>query len=994
MMLAQNSSNSGLIIYNEFETFPNPLILGIDASYLLNNSCLPNNCYEDSGCFGFSIEPPFGFSVPYIDPNRLFYPYSQDFYSSENYFISGILPPPYYYDYRVGQPNYYLGGIQNNGTLEWYGDTINRINELNYPGMWEEPFWQARPVLPNSLIYNYSKNSPYYQIIRTINPIILSYPNYHKYINFYVTPETGVGFSYPAGDYPTGIPWYDVDRYPYTIHRTRIIINCLQGKIKISDGNSDNQYSDFSLIPILNNKETILLTNTSRIALVSGYGSEDNDKFEIRDGNVLSRKAIINFENKKIYSIRVRASTPSAGRLQSYLDSTKYVEKIFPIQFFDIIEPSGVVLKINNIEVSGTAWTRSVSYVPTITIDNNLPQNSIIGFLSNNTSNYNTNNLKYRIASWPVFIYSPNEVSEIGVGTLLSSENDFKIIDNELQTNRIFLNDDRVGVLPSSIFVANNYLVMIEVSDKNFTNTINDYVSDGRRYSIFNIQVRQNPINEYFSLSNDSIYENNSIGETIGIFTPIDNSESYTYELTNGEGSQDNSFFCIGGSYNNELKANYVFDYETRRHYSIRIKRTEKSNNISTERSFFITIRNRNDKNPDIILLDNNFFSIPISETTIIGRFSINNFDKYDYYDYYTYSLIPYYDSNGNDISDNSYFYITNENALCAGKLLSKINPIFNTKSNFFINVRAINKEGLYVDNYFNLTASWILPDPSLKDGEGPYDISLILNKDRYNNTILQTEDSSYPLEYYEYPVGMFVAKYVGDDNLNTTYHYELQETYDQGMFSYPPMVLGNFIGGSRTPLRISSECSSGNSLVHITGMTVWNNDRMQVNLRGEIYGCDYLKAGYNYAAYDCDNDGKYNFVPIKLVGQGVIFQQVGFPPLTTTGLYVVRTYNYPNPQIIYLNSGYDGGDLVMPWNQQNIIPTPACILNIRATGEPAVPGLPSPVARYSYLISYDQIKQLICEKIPINGKAYGEFGDFLSTHRPNEYIDFTLSVD
>jgi len=972
-MLAQNSSNSGLIIYNEGDL------------YLLNNSCLPNNCYEDSGCFGFNIKP-------FIDSNRIFYPYSQDFYSLENYFISGILPPPYYYDYRVGQPNYYLGGIQNNGTLEWYGDTINRINELNYPGMWEDPYWRTRPVLSNSLIYNYSKNSPYYQIIRTINPIILSYPNYHKYINFYVTPETGVGFSYPSGDYPTGIPWYDVDAYPYTIHRTRIIINCLQGKIKISDGTSNNNYSDPSLIPVINNNETILLTNTSRMVLVSGYGSEDNDKFEIigpvtGGGNILSRKANINFENKKIYSIRVRASTQSlfGSQLQSYIDSTKYVEKIFSIQFFDIIEPSGVVLKVNNIEVSGTAWTHAVSYVPTITIDNNLPQNSIIGFLSNNTSNYNSSKMRYRIASWPVFV----NISGIG-NQLLSSENYFKIIDNELQTNRNFLNDDRVGVLQPALFVPNNYLVMIEVSDKNFTDTINDFVSDGRRYSIFNIQVRQNPINEYFSLSNDSIYENNSIDETIGIFTPIDTSESFIYELTNGTGSQDNSFFYVGGSYNNELKANYIFDYETKRYYYIRIKRIEKSNNVSTERNFIITIRNRNDKKPDIILLDNNLFSIPISETTIIGRFSINNFDKYDYYDYYTYSLIPYYDSNGNDISDNSYFFITNENALCAGKLLSKINPIFNTKSNFFINVRATNKEGLYVDNYFNLTASWVLPDPSLKDGEGPYDISLILYKDRYNNTILQTEDSLSPYVYNESPVGMLVAKYVGDDNLNTTYHYELQETHDHGMFGYPPMVLGNFTGGSRNTLLISSECSSGNSLVHITGMTVWNNDRMQVNLRGEIYGCDYLKAGYNYAPYDCDNDGKYNFVPIKLVAQGVMSYGVPW----STGSYVVRTYNYPNPQIIYLNSGFYVGDLVIPWNNQNIIPTPACILNIRATGLPGSVGLPLPVVHYNYLISYDQIKQLICEKIPINGKAYNDFGEYFAPHHPNEYIDFTLSVD
>lgn len=991
-MLAQNSSNSGLIIYNEYRYQNNMGIPVYSIPYLLYNTCIPNNCYKYSGCFGYGITSNVFYERIISIPN---------FYQSV---VSGIAPTPYYFNYRIGQPNYYLGGIQNNGILVWNGDFINRENQLNYSDMWWYPYrdidqgvWGYR-LLRNSLINNYNHTAPYYQTIQTTSPIVFEYPNHHKYINFFFTPESKIPIEELSSEQRN--------------YRPRIVCKCNAGKIQIinmfdpvyypASELSEWSYND-GWVQTLNKDETLLLTPRSYISFIDGYGSDHNDMFGMNVRNFLGSAENTyvtmvdpRYNNKKL-SIRVSGNDTNYNTILYPNLNHPGIEKIFTFRTPSILHASGVVINSRNQEYSGSATKqgttnppygdpiRSFGPIPTIQIDNNLPIDSIVGFFSNSNDNYCNNKIKYRLNPFLsdvlVFGYSERQIL---------AHDYFKIVDNELRINKILLSDDRYTKYPTTKFVPNNYLIAIDPYpyDPNDTGDLADGLFSTH---VFNIQVIQNPNNQNFSLSNDSIYENNSIGETIGIFTPVDNSESYVYELTNGTGSQDNSFFYIGGSYNNELKANSVFDYETKKHYYIRIKRIEKSNNVSTERGFIITIKNRNDKKPDIILLDENTFSIPIWDTAIIGRFSINNFDKYDYYDYYTYSLIPYYDSNGNDISDNSYFFIRNENALCAGKLLSKINPI--TKNNFFINVRATNKEGLYVDNYFNLTASWIIPDPSLKDGEASYDIILVPFKDKNGNIRGWNYNNFAEMMAFgqnRFALGNLVLKKTGDDYLNTTYHYEF-DFLDNGS-----------IWNSRTCLLyIGNQCSSGNTNIDIFSSVVWNSDKMQINLQSEIYDCDYLKYNYGTSLLDCNNNGSLNYPSIKILGSGNYYGPNGTFPVTTRG--------YPNPESVPIFFNYHGPERFpdyinttditfssridinhyaayrdygrILYNFSNIIDNYGCRLFI------------SP--RFLYIMSFEDIKKLICNKTPFGGRVFnsGTFpGAFDGYYE--EYMDFTIWVD
>jgi len=88
-------------------------------------------------------------------------------------------------------------------------------------------------------------------------------------------------------------------------------------------------------------------------------------------------------------------------------------------------------------------------------------------------------------------------------------------------------------------------------------------------------------------LDNNTINENNSIGDLIGSFTTTDPDDptgtgTYVYTLVSG----DTSSFTIDG---NQLKANAIFDYETTAIYNIRVRTTDTDGNFF-EKDFIIRI--------------------------------------------------------------------------------------------------------------------------------------------------------------------------------------------------------------------------------------------------------------------------------------------------------------------------------------------------------------------------------------------------------------------
>ncbi|BAQ62886.1 alkaline phosphatase [Geminocystis sp. NIES-3708] len=100
------------------------------------------------------------------------------------------------------------------------------------------------------------------------------------------------------------------------------------------------------------------------------------------------------------------------------------------------------------------------------------------------------------------------------------------------------------------------------------------------------------------SLSNNTVIENVVPGTAIGLFTAIDPdvNDSFSYSLVSGEGDTDNANFEIVG---NQLRINASPDFETKSSYSIRVKTTDQGN-LSTEKTFTVTINNLDEVAPTI----------------------------------------------------------------------------------------------------------------------------------------------------------------------------------------------------------------------------------------------------------------------------------------------------------------------------------------------------------------------------------------------------------
>ncbi len=91
-------------------------------------------------------------------------------------------------------------------------------------------------------------------------------------------------------------------------------------------------------------------------------------------------------------------------------------------------------------------------------------------------------------------------------------------------------------------------------------------------------------------LSNQSISENNAIGDLIGRFAvmDIDTGDVHTYSLVSGEGDYDNTGFTITGD---SLLADQTFDFEYKNSYTFRVKVTDNAADpLSYEEIFTITI--------------------------------------------------------------------------------------------------------------------------------------------------------------------------------------------------------------------------------------------------------------------------------------------------------------------------------------------------------------------------------------------------------------------
>nr|WP_242052639.1 calcium-binding protein [Sphaerospermopsis sp. FACHB-1194] len=289
----------------------------------------------------------------------------------------------------------------------------------------------------------------------------------------------------------------------------------------------------------------------------------------------------------------------------------------------------------------------SLNQAPTnLTLSNtNIAENQAIGTVIGNfnTTDPDANN---------TFTYS------LVSGTGATDNALFTISNNQLKANSIF-----------DFETKNSYSIRVRTTDQGG-------LTFEKQLTIGVTNVNESPTN--LTLSNINIAENQAIGTVIGNFTTTDPdaNNTFTYSLVSGTGATDNALFTIS---NNQLKANSIFDFETKNSYSIRVRTTDQGG-LTFEKQLTIGVTNVNES-PTNLTLSNTNIAENQAIGTVIGNFTSTDPDANNTF---TYSLVS-----GTGATDNALFSINN-NQLRANSSFN-----FETKNSYSIRVRTTDKNGL-----------------------------------------------------------------------------------------------------------------------------------------------------------------------------------------------------------------------------------------------------------------------------------------------------------
>ncbi|MDB9455172.1 DUF4347 domain-containing protein [Dolichospermum circinale] len=129
---------------------------------------------------------------------------------------------------------------------------------------------------------------------------------------------------------------------------------------------------------------------------------------------------------------------------------------------------------------------------------------------------------------------------------------------------------------------------------------------------------KQAPTN--ITLSTITIAENQALGTVVGNFTTtaLDTGDTFTYSLVTGDGATDNSLFTIT---NNQLKTNFVFDFEAKNSYSIRVRTTDQGG-LFFEKQLTIGVTDLNDNDSFTTTAQQDIIDADYGENTITSTFA------------------------------------------------------------------------------------------------------------------------------------------------------------------------------------------------------------------------------------------------------------------------------------------------------------------------------------------------------------------------------------
>lgn len=406
--------------------------------------------------------------------------------------------------------------------------------------------------------------------------------------------------------------------------------------------------------------------------LVAGIGGNDNHKFSISDNQLVSN-TVFNYEEQSSYTIRVRTEDGNGGQL----------DVSFVIQILDENDlPTAMQLSQSSIPENETVGTligtlttsdEDTDDTFTYTLTENLEDNHFFIIEGNELRSKGSFNFEeqafYQIAievndgnggtfiqEWVISITNENDAPhDLQVTSLTIAENlpvsstvgfletadedaaesftyslvsgegssgnsQFKIVGSELQSNVAF-----------DLDAQDSYSIRIQTTDSQGSSIV-------RIFTVLITDANDAPTALLMDIQ--QVSENQQIGTLISQLSTQDPDaqDSFTYQLVNGTGSQDNSSFVI---VDNQLLSNVVFNFEVKNSYNIRLQ-TNDGNGGTLEKSFVIEIADANDQ-PTDLTLSNAIIAESQAAGTVVGSFSTTDEDAADSF---TYKFI---NSNEND---------------------------------------------------------------------------------------------------------------------------------------------------------------------------------------------------------------------------------------------------------------------------------------------------------------------------------------------------------
>ncbi|MBW7476074.1 cadherin domain-containing protein [Paenibacillus oenotherae] len=378
------------------------------------------------------------------------------------------------------------------------------------------------------------------------------------------------------------------------------------------------------------NAADVDLGDTFTYTLVSGAGDTDNGSFTIA-GNALKTDDVFDFETKDSYSVRIRVTDSEGATFeQAYVitvTDSNDAPTVLALTGATVAENEAAGTEIGTFSttdvdsgdsftyslVSGTGDTDNTSF--TISGDK-LLTGAVLDYES-----AASHSIRVRVTDSGGGIFekaftitvtdandAPSDLTLTGttiaentavgtaVGTLTAADldagetftytlvsgtgdadnNSFTLAGNTLQSKEVF-----------DFETKSSYSVRVRVTDaaahtfeKAFTITVSN--------------ANEAPSN--ITLDVSSVAENAVIGTSVGALatTDADSGDSFTYSLVSGEGDTNNSSFTLA---DNVLKTSAVFDFETKKSYSVRIKATD-AGGLSFEKSFTVTVTNVSEYSP------------------------------------------------------------------------------------------------------------------------------------------------------------------------------------------------------------------------------------------------------------------------------------------------------------------------------------------------------------------------------------------------------------